>query len=140
MGLCILGIGVVVGYGNLRGWFLYPERQEFLKWVIESEVGMPIENPSAQAFMRDFPPPENARTEKIMHVTKWLQRLENGGVNEAQINYMQRDHSRTKYVATLPEIREWARETTYPWLAWSLTLIGFLVVLATTGFDLISPS
>lgn len=139
-GLFILGIGVIIGYGNLRGWFLHPERQEFLKWVLESDVGMPIEHPSARAFMRHFPPLEDARTEEITHVTKNVQRLENGGVLLASINYMHRDHSRTTYVATLPEIREWAAETTYPWLAWSLTLIGFFVVSATTVLDLISPS
>ena len=135
-GLFILAIGVITGYGNLRGWFLYPERQEFLKWALESDVGMPIEDPSAQAFMRDFPPPEDARPEEITHVTKQVLTPASGGVREPLwFDYMLRDNSHTSYVVTFAQVRKWAEETSYPWLAWGLTLLGFLVVLATTLFD-----
>ena len=135
IGLVILGFGVITGYGNLRGWFHSTERQEFLRWALESDVGMAIEHPSAQAFIRRFPPPENARPEEITHVTKNVVRMSSGEVLQASFNYMHRDHSRTTDVATLREIQAWVAETTYPWLAWSLTLLGFLVVLGSTVFD-----
>ena len=113
LGFVTLAAGVIIGFGDLQGWFRYSEREAFVRWVQESQVGMPTEDPAAQAFMRRFPPPEDARSEQITHVTKHVMRLENGGVLQASINYMHRDHSRTRYVATLPEIREWASETLY---------------------------
>ncbi len=139
LGFFIFGIGAITGYGNLRGWFLHPERKEFMKWVLESDTGMPIEHLPARAFMQHFPPPGDAQTEELIHVTKNVMRLQNGGVYGAQINYMHRDHSRTDYVTTLPEIRAWAAETMYPWLAWGLTLAGGLLMFATQVLDFKSP-
>ena len=44
------------------------------------------------------------------------------------INYMYSDTSRSPYVANLAEIEEWATKTSYPWIAWTLSFIGFLEV------------
>ena len=134
-GLVILGIGVILGYANLQEWFRRPDRQAFVQWVLESQTGMPAQEAAARAFMRRFPPPEHSRPEEITHITKHVVRPQNGGVLQASVNYMHKDHSRTTYVATLPEIREWAAETSYGWLAWALTLLGFLEVLASAVLE-----
>ena len=42
---------------------------------------------------------------------------------------MHRDGTRTSYVATLSEIKDWAVNTNYPFLSWLLSLIGFFEVL-----------
>lgn len=87
----------------------------------------------AQAFVARFPP--DGEITDITHVTKLVIRPEGGGVHQASVNYMRRDSSRTTYVATLAEVREWASETPYPWFAWSLALLGFLVMLSSKALE-----
>ena len=134
-GLIVLGVGVIFGLADLRGWLRYDERQAFLQWTLESHTGMPISEPSAQAFMKQFPPPQEARVRDITHITKMVVRPSNGPVMQASFNYMHRDQSRTSHVATLADVREWAAESPYPWLAWSLALVGFLEVLGSTALQ-----
>ena len=54
---------------------------------------------------------------------------------DASFNYMRRDQSRTEYVATLEDVREWAAESFYPWLSWVLTFVGFIAVLGSEAID-----
>ena len=43
--------------------------------------------------------------------------------------------SRTEYVTTLGEVHEWAAESSYPWLSWVLTFIGFIEVVASEAIE-----
>jgi len=129
-GLVFLALGVLLGFADLKGCLNYPERGRFLHWALNSTVGLPVTESSAQAFIKRFPPPTDARPEEITHITKHVMRVENGPVSQASFNFMHGDTSRTSYVATLDEVRNWAGESRYPWLAWILTLLGFLEVLA----------
>jgi hypothetical protein len=128
-GMIALGLGVVFGFGDLKGWFRHADRQAFLQWALHQESGLPIHDLAAQAFMGGFPPPSPSDLEIVTHVTKWKMRVEGRPVLEAAFKYMRSDQSRTEYVATLPQVREWATESSYPWLSWILTVIGFLEVL-----------
>lgn len=130
VGLIVLAAGVVLGYADLRGSLRYPEREAFVRWATEEDVGLPIESSAAQAFIKHFPPPGGEEIESLTHVTKWKTQLEGGPVLDASFNYMRRDQSRTQYVATLSDVRGWASESRYPWLSWLLTAVGFIVVLA----------
>lgn len=131
-GLILLALGVVLGFADLKGCLNYPERGKFLYWALNSKVGLPVTESSAQAFIKRFPPPTDARPGEITHITKHVMRVENGPVSQASFNYMHGDTSRTSYVATFDEVRSWAGESRYPWIAWILTLLGFLEVLAST--------
>ena len=131
-GVIVLGIGVLIGFANLMGWLRYDDREAFLHWALESQTGLSIAGPAGQAFMKRFPPPEGARSELITHITKMVVRAENGPVMQASFNYMHSDHSRTSFVATLADVREWAAESPYPWLSWVLMAVGFLEVLGST--------
>ena len=134
-GLTVMGLGILLAYFNISGIFQSSPRKDFLNWVIKSERGLKIDAPAAKAFMKDFPPPDPKRCSEITHITKWTQVLENGLPFQAQINYMYSDNSRTPYVATLDDVRAWASSTTYPQIAWLLSLIGFLVVLVSKVFS-----
>lgn len=86
------------------------KRALFLQWVIEESNNLDINTPSARAFMRSFPPPESARVNEITHVTKKTFKFDEGPPMEASINYMYGDGTGTSYVATLGQVREWARQ------------------------------
>ncbi|MBI2359676.1 MAG: hypothetical protein HYV04_12380 [Deltaproteobacteria bacterium] len=127
-GLGALALTVFVNFAEARGWLRDANRQMLLEWALNDETGLPIEHPAARAFMNRFPPPAANDRNLITHVTKWKSRLENGPVLDATFNYMRHDRSRTNYVATLAEVREWAAESRYAELPWILGLIGFVEV------------
>ena len=79
--------------------------------------------------MIDYPPPADNNSSEITHVTKNIIKFDKGPVQSASINYMHRDGSRTSFVATLDDVRQWAAQTSYPFLAWVLSVIGFAEVL-----------
>ena len=134
-GLAALALGVVLGLADLRGWLRSSSRAAFLQWAENSRSGLPVSEASAQAFMRRFPVPQSVASGQVTHVTKYVQRLENGPALEMAFNYILADESRTPYVATHEQVRAWAEESPYPWLAWVLTLIGFLEVVLGTGIE-----
>jgi hypothetical protein len=43
---------------------------------------------------------------------------------------MHRDGSRTSFVATLDDVRQWAGQTSYRFVAWVLSVIGFAEVFS----------
>lgn len=134
-GLTALGLSTILGFADLKGWLTHSDREALLEWFLEANAGLPIQEPAARAFQKSFPPPPEASIDEITHLTKQVIRSENGPVMDGSVNYMHRDTSRTRYVATLAQVREWAAESRYPWIAWALGLIGFLEVLASTFLD-----
>ena len=134
-GLLALALGVCLGLADLVGWLRYSDRDAFLQWAIYEESGLPIETLAAQAFVRRFPPPDTVDISTITHVTKWRLRLDGGLALDAAFNYGRREGSRTEYVATLGDVREWAAESSYPWLSWVLTLVGFIEVLGSEAIE-----
>ncbi len=130
LGLMAIGVGVLLHLGDLLGWLKYPERASFVTWVLTSDQGVPLNEPSAQAFMASFPPPPDEDPTQLTHVTKSVLRHELGGViQDASINYLRQDGTRTAYVANLYDVQQWASESPYSWWAWCITLLGFLAEL-----------
>lgn len=134
-GLLALALGICLGLADLMNWLRYPDREAFLAWAMYKEGGLPIDTPAAQAFVHRFPPPDNVDSRTITHVTKWRMRLEGGQALDAAFNYGQHDKSRTEYVATLEDVREWAAKSPYPWLSWVLALVGFIEVLGSEAIE-----
>lgn len=132
-GLIILAVGVIVGFADIKGWFKNSHRLTIIDWAKTTKTGLPITHPAAKAFMKNFPPPSDARPEEITHLTKTVIKSMSGGqpMNVA-INYMHRDNSRTSNVATLADVENWASNTVYPWIAWILSLIGFIEILSSS--------
>jgi len=136
-GTLVLAVGIILQLANLKGCLYHKERTDFLKWVKESTISMSINELPAKSFMKQFPPPSSSQLKEITHITKSVIRLQNGLVYNAQINYMLRDNSHTTYVATLDDVQKWANESEYPWMAFYMTLIGFIITLSSSLLDLI---
>ena len=107
-GLIILLSGVIIGLANLKGWLKDKEKVAVLEWVMKSKHGLSIENLGAKKFMKRFPPPENSRPTEITHLVKSATIHQLGGMQNASINYMHSDGSRTAHVATLNDVKTWA--------------------------------
>ena len=136
-GLIILAAGVMIGFANIMGWFKNSDRLAIIDWAKNTNIGLPISHPSARAFMKDFPPPSDSRPEEITHLTKTVILSASGGqpIN-VSINYMHRDDSRTSNVATLADLERWASNTVYPWIAWTLSLVGFIEILSSSIIEM----
>ena len=134
-GLAALLVAVLLGLANLSGWLRYSSRTAFVQWAQESQVGLPIAEPAAQAFVARFPPSEGAPVSEITHVTKFVQRLEDGPALDMALNFLLRDQTRTSYVATLAQVERWADASPYSWLAWLLTVVGFVEVAGNTAIE-----
>jgi hypothetical protein len=136
-GLIILAAGVIVGFANIKGWFKNSTRLAIIEWAKNTNTGLPISHPSAQAFMKDFPPPSDTKIEEITHLTKTVIRSASGGQPmNVSINYMLNDHSRTSNVATLADLERWASNTVYPWIAWTLSFVGFIEILSSSILEM----
>lgn len=135
-GMMALAFGVVLGFCDLMGWLTDEDKAAVAQWMLTSQMGLSVEHSGANKFMKAFPPPDSTRQHEVTHLTKHVITLENGPVQNASINYMYRDRTRSKYVATLPEVIEWSRKTWYPFLAWVLSFIGFLEVAGGFLFEL----
>ena len=134
-GLALVALAILLGFGNLQGWFRHHRRVEFLHWVLESNLGMPIDAPPAIEFIKKFPPSAGAQMSPIVYVHKMQIVSEGGPPMAASINYIHADGSQTSYVATLDQVREWASESRYPWLAWVLATFGFVQLLVNTVLE-----
>jgi len=130
----VLIVGVTAGYGNLRGWFRHADRAAFLRWALETETGIPLSDPRATSFVQRFPPPANADRQahgEFTYLTKTAMKSSGGGAPIAGfVTYMHADTTRTGSVATFDDVRRWADETPYAWLAWSLTALGGTLTIA----------
>ena len=90
---------------------------------------MPLEDPAAIEFLEMFPPPKGEHLKNLTHLTKDRMGYKSGGIINVSVNYMRKDNSRTAHVANLADIREWSSKTLYPWIAWWLTLVGFIELI-----------
>jgi hypothetical protein len=136
-GLLILLSGVVIGLANLKGWLKDKDKVAVLEWVMNSKHGMVIKNPGAKKFMKRFPPPKNSRPNGITHLVKSATIHQLGGMQNASINYMHDDGSRTAHVATLNDVKAWATTTNYEMLSWLLSLLGFIEMMGAFTIELI---
>lgn len=128
-GIITIGIGLILGFTDLKGYLKNKHRIEIINWVLNSNTGMSLEQPAAKEFMKKFPPPSGEKEKNLTHLTKSVMKYEIGGISSASVNYMRKDTYRTSHVATLEEIRNWANETPYPWISWWITLVGFVALI-----------
>lgn len=128
-GLVIMGLGISLSLFDLLGWYKDPEKISVLNWATTPGVGMSIEEPGAQKFIKDFPPPSDSN-KTVTHLTKNVMKSALGGkAMQVSINYMYSDKTRSAYVANLSDIENWTKKTLYPWIAWVLLCLGFIQIL-----------
>jgi len=135
-GLVILMSGVILGYLDITGVLISKEKEAFLAWVLTSRTGLPIADPAAKIFMKDYSPPKSSQLQEITHVTKNTVTVVGSKVLlNAGINYMYANGERTAVVASLEEIREWESKTIYPVIAWVLSLIGLIEMVVSFAIE-----
>jgi hypothetical protein len=125
-GMLAVALSLVLGLADLKGYLRNKNRMTILNWVLHSTSGISVGTPAAKEFIKQFPPPPGEQIDNLTQLTKNIIRQEHGGIYNASINYMRKDQTRTSFVATLDDVRKWASKTPYPWIAWWLTLIGFI--------------
>lgn len=129
-GKVITFVGILVGLGNLLGWFCSKDRADFYNLVKNSATGIPIGHPAAEDFMNKFPPPSNFGKAKITHIIKLkLQTMSKFTISGA-LRYMDENQKESSDVASFEDVRRWSEETPYGWVAWWLILIGFVIGVA----------
>ena len=128
-------LGVVVTLLHLRGCFQDQGRADLLRLVLAAghRQGVTITHPTAAAFMKRFPPPPTTNMDEITHIIKMGMVMGTGYASAMPFAYLLRGGAVTKHVADLDEVRSWASESSYPWAAWWITLVGIITVL---GVDL----
>lgn len=134
-GITAIAIGLILEFADLKGYLNNKNRMEILNWVLHSNSGMSLNTPSAKEFIKKFPPPQGENIDNLTHLTKNIIQQENGGIYNASINYMRKDHTRTKFIATLDDIQKWTSETPYPWFAWWITLVGFIELIGNWNIE-----
>lgn len=135
-GIILVGIGVLLGFLDLIGAFVDQDKEYVITWATTSKSGLSIDHPGARKFLKAFPPTSHEQGKEITHLTKQVIESAPGGAMVISINYMYSDLTRSVYVANLPEVKEWARATSYPWIAWSLSFLGFTEVLVSFVIEL----
>ena len=129
-GLFVLGMGVLLSMVDLLGWYEDTDKLAVLNWANTPGVGLSIEHPGAKKFMEEYPPPQ-LQGKNVTHLTKQVVNSALGGKNmQVSINYMYSDTTRSEFVANLADIKDWVEKTPYPLVAWILSAIGFVEVLA----------
>jgi len=124
VGLIVTWIGILGVFLNLLGYLRYPERVEFSR-LVDEEGGIPLYLPAAQTFMRTFPAPVTDKQDKPTYIVKNIMKFEGGGQPVlGTLRYMYPDGTRSSTVATFDDIRRWASESRYPWLAWWIAVFG----------------
>ena len=134
-GIVAIALGIILQFADLKGYLNDKNRMEILNWILHSNTGLSLEHPAAKKFIKKFPPASEEKIANLTHLTKNVIRQENGGIYNASINYMRTDHTRTNFVATLDDVRKWASETPYQWIAWWVTLVGFIELVGNWIID-----
>ncbi|MBI4355923.1 MAG: hypothetical protein HY597_05725 [Candidatus Omnitrophica bacterium] len=136
LGLTITSAGVVLSLLNLKGFLKYPERLNFAHLALETSEGIPLSHPGAKSFMSRFPPPPTDSKGTFTHFVKNAIQFTGGGTPlSGTVKYMYPDGRRTAAVATFEDVKRWAAESRYPWLAWWLTVVGLLITSAGVFWD-----
>jgi hypothetical protein len=119
-GLVAVALSLGLQFADLNGYLKSENRIEVLNWILKSKTGLSLATPAGKAFVRQFPPPPGEHLDNLTYLTKSVLLQEHGSIYNASVNYMRRDLSRTNFIATLDDVRQWASESPYPWYAWWL--------------------
>jgi hypothetical protein len=124
--LIIQGVTSFLSFLYLRGWFRDSDKKRVLNWLLNSDEEFPFEERIVRKFVKKFPLPENEFA-TTYSLSKMQLRSPGGSVLSAAIRYVRKDSSIAKDAATLDDIRKWSEETPYGWLAFTTSIVGFII-------------
>ncbi len=136
IGLSIIFIGLVAGLGNLLGWFTHSERLEMVK-LIRTEGSIPVTATGFVDLLHAYPPPSIVNKDAVVRLGTTTA-FESGGyvIPTGPLVYYNVNNRSTLQILTFNELEKWATASSYPWLAWVISTIGFVVTAIGFANDL----
>ncbi|KAB2891596.1 MAG: hypothetical protein F9K32_03635 [Desulfobulbaceae bacterium] len=143
IGIAIIFIGLLIGLGDLLGWFEHPERSAMVK-MIERNGEIPSSAPNFEELLSSFPPESIVDISiivKMRPTSGFMSQLKAEGLDEnfgeywnpvGPLVYCNDNNKCTRPIITFEELKEWSKSSIYPWLSWILSAIGFIVTLTGT--------
>jgi hypothetical protein len=128
IGLSIVFIGLVAGLGNLLGWFTHSERLEMVR-LIRTKESIPVTTTGFAELLHTYPPPPSTvNKDAVVRLGPITSIRSIGYVTPlAPLAYFDVNNNRTPPILTFDELEKWATASSYPWLAWVISAIGFVV-------------
>ena len=136
IGLSIVFIGLVIGLGNLLGWFTHTERLDMVE-LIRTKGSIPVTTPGFRELIRTYPPRSPEKTIAIIRLGPTTSISSGGYVTlTGPLAYYDVKNNRTLPALTFDELEQWATASSYPWLIWVISAIGFVVTAVGVANDL----
>jgi hypothetical protein len=136
IGLAIVFIGLVAGLGNLLGWFTHSERFEMVK-MIRTGGSIPVTATGFADLLHAYPPPSTVNKAAVARLSLTTSIRSGGYVTPTgPLAYYDVNNSRIAPILTFDELEKWATASSYPWLAWVISTIGFIVTTIGVANDL----
>jgi hypothetical protein len=127
IGLSIVFIGLIAGLGNQLGWFTHSERLEMVK-LIQAEGSIPATATGFMELLHAYPPPSSVNKDAIVRLGTTTSLRSGGYVTPTgPLAYYNINNNRTPLILTFDELKKWATASSYPWFAWVVSAIGFVV-------------
>lgn len=127
IGLFIIYIGLLAGLGNILGWFRHPERMEITNLIL-TKGSVPSSATGFSELISSFPPSNLFNGKKIVRLGV-SSMISNGGLITpfGPLKYYYADGISSHSILTFEELKQWSIESSYQWLAWVISAVGFLV-------------
>ena len=135
IGWFLLLCGIIIDLGNLLGWSQPKERKEFYSLVISSRSGIPVSHPAVREFIEKFPPPPGFERAQFEYITKLVLQTSSGFPISGSLQYMDTLGKRTPDIASFEDFLLWSKENKFKWLAWIITLTGFIITVILSILD-----
>ena len=126
LGLIIALIGLFLGLLDLIGFFSHPDRENMVQ-TIRSKGRVPSSNPAFSDFIKKYPPPKGWKETDITGLAPSTSIKSGGVVTPTGPLIYVGIGKQTRQVATFDDIVEWSQESSYPWISWIVTAVGWLI-------------
>ncbi|TFB09861.1 hypothetical protein E3V36_05540 [Candidatus Marinimicrobia bacterium MT.SAG.2] len=127
IGLSTIFIGLLAGLGNLLAWFEHPERMEIVNLIL-TKGSVPSSTAGFLDLYSSFPPTNNFNENIIVRLGVGSS-MSSGGyfTPVGPLKYFAANDIYSQSILTFEELKQWATGSSYPWLAWAISAIGFFV-------------
>jgi hypothetical protein len=126
IGLVITFIGLLLGYLDLKGFFSHPDRVQMVQAILKNGKAE-SDQAAFPDFLKEYPPPINWQKGDIKGIAP-LTSIRSGGVVTATGPLIYFGVGKqTGRITTFKDLEEWANKSSYPWVSWVTTVVGWLI-------------
>jgi hypothetical protein len=126
IGLIIALIGLILGVLDLKGVFSHLDREHMVQLIL-STGRVASSSPGFSDFIKKFPPPKGWKESDITGLAPSTL-IQSGGVVTpiGPLIYVGVG-KQTRRVANFDDLVEWSQESSYPWISWIVTAVGWFI-------------